>query len=82
LKHQIETIMKSLAQTKLEKLVKEYESKVELIDKKVNSLLDEIRDYRHDNIEVPDILYSEKIKLYATRQIYIQIIEDLKDIKE
>ena len=74
--------MKSLAQTKLEKLVKEYESKVELIDKKVNSLLDEIRDYRHDNIEVPDILYSEKIKLYATRQIYIQIIEDLKDIKE
>lgn len=81
---QIERIMKtylsSQAQTTINKLVDNYKEKVKLIDKTINTLLDEIREYRHEGVTPPEHLYNMKKDMNTLRQSYIQFIEDLKTI--
>mgnify|MGYP003426881031 FL=1 len=76
----MKTYLSSQAQTTINKLVDNYKEKVKLIDKTINTLLDEIREYRHEGVTPPEHLYNMKKDMNTLRQSYIQFIEDLKTI--
>ena len=66
----------------IDKLIKEYESKVERIDKSIHQIIELIRKGRKGDTSIDmDDLREEKSNANSNRQIYIQIIVDLKTLK-
>ena len=66
----------------IDKLIKEYESKVARIDKSIHQIIELIRKGRKGDTSIDmDDLREEKSNANSNRQIYIQIIVDLKTLK-
>lgn len=66
----------------IDKLIKEYESKVARIDKYIYQIIELIRKGRKGDTSIDmDDLREEKSNANSNRQIYIQIIVDLKTLK-
>tara|TARA_R110000737_G_scaffold262189_1_gene270288 strand:- start:13 stop:225 length:213 start_codon:yes stop_codon:yes gene_type:complete len=66
----------------IDKLIKDYESKVERIDKSIHQIIELIRKGRKGDTSIDmDDLREEKSNANSNRQIYIQIIVDLKTLK-
>tara|TARA_R110000824_G_scaffold398276_1_gene602172 strand:+ start:51 stop:263 length:213 start_codon:yes stop_codon:yes gene_type:complete len=66
----------------IDKLIKEYESKVTRIDKSIHQIIELIRKGRKGDTSIDmDDLREEKSNANSNRQIYIQIIVDLKTLK-
>ena len=66
----------------IDKLIKEYESKVTRIDKSIHQIIELIRKGRKGDTFIDRYdLREEKSNANSNRQIYIQIIVDLKTLK-
>ena len=66
----------------INKLIKEYESKEARIDKYIHQIIELIRKGRKGDTSIDmDDLREEKSNANSNRQIYIQIIVDLKTLK-
>jgi hypothetical protein len=67
----------------IEKLINQYESKIKLQDKEIESFTEEIRKIRRGEnsyLEPNELGYERRIA-DAKRQAYVQFIEDLKEIE-
>lgn len=67
----------------VEKLIAEYQSKVDLIDKGLEKILELTRKARHGDttIDVED-LREERANADSKRQIYIQFMADLETLQD
>lgn len=69
--------------TKIEKLIDGYENLIELKDIEIGQVTERIRKFRDiGNQERADEFRQEKTVLNAKRQLFVQFVEDLKEIQD
>ena len=63
-----------------EKLINECQAKIELCDKQIGKINEDIRSYRNVGTHAPEYLFEEKKVHNAQRQCYVQFIADLETL--
>lgn len=72
---------KTITMSNLEKLISEYQKKVEIKDHAIERIIEMIRKARKDNSIDMDNLREEKANANRDRQLYIQFISELEDLQ-